>query len=142
MASVKVRVNVKELQGAVLTIGKRAKNFDHSLITMLLLEHVEDNFDSEGAKGDGGKWQPLSASTIKRHPRRSSGQLLFDTSLLSKWQSRTMKRGGTSIVWSPASYATFHTTGTKFMPKRNPFEINLKSFMAEAERLISLEIGQ
>ncbi len=134
MGRVHVKVDARELGGKVIRLGARAKNFDHKLLTALLLEAVEDNFDSEGSKGDDGKWKPHSPNT-----KRAGGQLLFDTSLLSKWQSRTRAVKG-SIVWSPASYAKFHVTGTKSMPKRDPFAIDMKTFMDEAEQLIALEI--
>lgn len=131
--------DTSDVERGLLRIGHRAKNFDNSLLTALLLEYVEDNFDSEGAKGDGGKWHPLEATTIERHPRRATGQILFDTGVLANFQSAT--EGETSIVWSPASYVKYHVTGTENMEKRNPFAINMRGFMDEAERLIALELS-
>lgn len=140
MVAPAVTFDLKQLEGQLLRISRRAKNFDNSILTALLLEHVEDNFDSQGAKGDQGKWAPLAATTIERHPNRSSGSLLFDTGLLANWQTAT--QGDTSIVWSPAPYAKFHVTGTENMPVRNPFAIGVNRFMDQAERLVALEIGR
>ena len=121
-------------------IGRRAKNFDNTLLTTLLLEHVEEVFETEGRAGTDGPWKPLAASTIKRHPNRGSGAILFNTGLLSNWQSATQQ--DTSIVWSPAPYAKFPAAGTKHMPKRNPFAVVESKFMDQAERMMSLEIGR
>lgn len=133
-----IRFDTKDVRNKLLRLGRRGKNFDNRLITALLLEFVEDNFDSEGSKGTAGKWSPLKASTIERHPNRSSGALLFNTGLLANFQSVT--QDATSIVWSPAPYAKFHVTGTEHMAKRNPFAINRKAFRDEAARLIVLEV--
>lgn len=135
-----VTFDVSEVQDQLERIGRRAKNFDNKLLTTLLLEHVEEVFETEGRAGADGPWQPLAASTIKRHPDRSSGALLFNLGELSNWQSATQR--DTSIVWSPAPYAKFHATGTKHMPKRNPFAVVEERFMDQAERMMSLEIGR
>ena len=106
---------------------------------MLLLENVEDVFESEGADGADGRWDKLMASTIIRHPNRSSGQLLFDTGVFANFQSAT--EGDTSIVWSPANYAVNHAKGTRNMAKRNPFAIDEREFMRQAEYIVVTEIG-
>ncbi len=139
MAKAEVEFDFGKVRGAVLRIGKRAQNFDNSILTALLLEAVDDNFDSEGRKGADGQWAPLSPVTLGLRPRRIGGHILLDTGLLSNFQSAT--KGETSVVWSPASYTKRHMKGRPNMPKRNPFAINRSVFMQQAERLIALELS-
>ncbi len=131
--------DVSELEHQFDRLGRRARDFDNNLLTMLLLEHVEEVFDSQGASGQDGSWDALLPSTIARHPNRASGQLLFDTGVLSNFQSAT--RGDLSIVWSPANYAVNFATGTRNMVKRNPFAVNQKDYFEQAEHLLVTEIG-
>lgn len=140
MPTAGVTFDMSEVEAQLDRVGRRAKNFDNALLTTLLLEHVEEVFESEGRAGADGPWQPLSPDTIERHPSRSSGALLFNTGVFSNWQSAT--QGETSIVWSPAPYAKYHVTGTENMPKRNPFAVIESKFMDQAERIMSLEIGR
>ncbi len=137
-----VNFDTSEVEAVFKNLGVRAKNFDQSLLTQLLLEHVEEVFDSEGTKGRDGKWEPLKASTIERNPSRASGALLFDTGLLANFQTTT--RSSQSIVWSPASYIQAHVEGVpdNNLPARNPFAIKMDEFMFEAERLIAVQIAK
>lgn len=131
--------DASELQKQFIRLGRRARDFDHSLITALLLEFVEEVFDTQGVGGQDGKWDDFEPSTLKRHPKRSGGQLLLDTGILANFQSATAAQ--TSIVFTPANYGIRHVEGTKNMAKRNPFAIKEKEFMQEAETIIALEIG-
>lgn len=133
-----VRFDPRNVQVKLEHLGQRAVGFDQSLLTHLLLSHVEEVFDSQGAKGIDGRWERLAKSTLIRHPRRRGGKVLHDTMVLGNFQTATM--GDTSVVWSPATYAIHHVHGTQHMSARNPFAINMHGFLREAEQMVIEEI--
>lgn len=139
-SGVTIKFDATKVEAKFKRFGQRARDLDNSLITALLLEFVEDVFDSQGVAGADGKWDAFQPSTLKRHPNRAGEQLLFNTGVLANFQSAT--KGDTSIVSSPPRYAKYFATGTKHMAKRNPFAVKKKKFMQEAETIIVLEIAR
>jgi hypothetical protein len=78
---------------------------------------MDDVIDSEGAESESGQWQPFNPNTFKRHPNRIGGKLLQSTGVLANIQTRVRPRE--AEAYSPAPYAGYHVSGTKYMPKRD-----------------------
>lgn len=112
--SVKLDSNMK---GIVYKFKSRNAGLSRLMpsVAKALSTGVSDVF---GAEGPG--WEPLAPSTIKQR-RGTSHKILQDNGDFA----RTIGTGS-GADWAQAfgavSYAQFHATGTKHMPKRNPFD--------------------
>ena len=117
------RVDMSDLLDEIEDMGRSAETFPMSLIAMRLVDAVEE----EIASGGRGGWDPLSDSTLRRHPGRSNSRILRDSGRLSAIV------GDDGPDWadagSPVGYATFHLEGTRHMPKRDFLDIDLDAEM-------------
>lgn len=117
-----VRVDAGDLAGVIYRMGDEARAALRDIgpaVADALVVGVADVYE---AAGPG--WAPLAPATQEaRRKGRGSGsnKILRDTGVMAD----TSSGFGPDWVeaWSPASYADFHATGTRFMPKRNPFDL-------------------
>lgn len=85
-------------------------------VAEMLVGAVSDVFDAEGPG-----WEPLAEATLKKR-RGSSHKILQDSGASA---ALIDGRWGDTYAEAAAgtSYLIFHVHGTKFMPKRNPFDL-------------------
>jgi phage gpG-like protein len=124
-----VRVDTSEIAGTIYRLQAKGKALS-GLMPAFAEELVGAVSDVYEAEGPG--WEPLAESTLARR-RGSVAKILQDTGVMA--QSTAPGYGGDwAEAYAGAAYADFHATGTKFMPKRNPFDLG----PFEAEVLESL----
>ena len=145
MASVDVQFDMTEVNAILKKMGSRPRQIPMSLLGEGLVEAIDDLIESEG----DGQWDPLSATTLKLHPRRQGGKLLQDTGLLSNIQQ--MRTGADFVeVGSPAPYAFFHVSGAQQdniyltfapheLPKRDFLAIDIQKVLEETGELVIQE---
>lgn len=113
-----IRVDTQELAGAVYKLQAKAKALSGLMpaFAEALVAAVSDVYEAEGPGWDG-----LEPATKARR-RGSSYKILQDTGIMVDSTSP-----GYGADWAEAfagaSYADFHATGTRRMPKRNPFDL-------------------
>lgn len=117
---------IEDLQG----YEDRLKNLPLDLYGMMMISKVDEMFQSEGASGTDGPWEPLSPSTIKRHPRRAGGMLLQDTGAMAA-SNFTSERGFDLTLYNTSGQSRWHLGGTEHMPKRDFFAINFAELLDE-----------
>jgi phage gpG-like protein len=124
-----VRVDTSEIAGTLYQLQAKGKALS-GLMPAFAEELVSAVSDVYEAEGPG--WEPLAESTLARR-RGSIAKILQDTGVMA--QSTAPGYGGDwAEAYAGASYADFHATGTRYMPKRNPFDLG----PFEAEVLESL----
>jgi phage gpG-like protein len=104
-------------------MGHDIETFPMELLAEGLIGAVDDLINSEG----NHEWEPLSPNTLKRRPRRRGGQLLLDRGLLANIQPAHGPDWAEAA--SPAPYAGWHITGTKYLPARDWTAIDLDAVM-------------
>lgn len=115
---------------------KRERSIPMDHFATYLMSAVDDVIQSEGKAGSDGAWAPFSPRTFKIHPRRIGGKLLQDTGALANVQVIDVQAQSVTVASIPF-YAKFHQTGTKWMPKRDPFAVNFPKLLEEiAEDLL------
>lgn len=122
MPAIDVEFDVSDVLRATNRYGARNKNLPMDQLGQLLSSEADDVFQSQGASGSKGAWQPMSPNTVKRHPRRAGGMLLQDTGRTANIQIGSFDQNSVT-VFSPTSQATFHLSGTEFMPERDFFAL-------------------
>jgi phage gpG-like protein len=110
---VDVDVDVSQLIKIIDGYASRAKSTPMSTVGVALSNAIDDEIESEGR----GSWPGLAPSTLKRHPKRAGGQLLQDIGLLANIQQS--EGPDWAEAKSPAPYAGYHVTGTRYMEPRN-----------------------
>jgi phage gpG-like protein len=118
MAGEIVRVDTSEIAGTIYRLQAKGKALS-GLMPAFAEELVSAVSDVYEAEGPG--WEPLKPETIKRR-RGTIAKILQDTGIMA--QSTAPGYGGDwAEAFAGAAYADFHATGTRFMPKRNPFDL-------------------
>jgi phage gpG-like protein len=113
-----VRVDTGELEGVLYEYRGRARNLRRVMpvVADALVSAVSDVFEAEGPD-----WEPLAESTLRQR-RGTSSKILQDTGLFA--ESVTPECGADfAEARAGVAYGEFHATGTKHMPKRNPFDL-------------------
>ena len=120
-----VSVSVEEVVREIEAIDRQVRNAAPAMSTManMLVAAVDDEIQTKGR----GRWPAFAESTLKRG--RAGGMLLQNTGLLANIQPDSGP--DFAEAWSPAPYTKRHVTGTKHMPKRNPFDIELDKVLEE-----------
>jgi hypothetical protein len=128
--TVNVTVDVDELEAIIKIIDSRSNTVPVSTIAEQMLADIDDLIQSEG----GGSWEDFAPATLLRHPRRIGGKLLQDTLELGtiQYEAGLGTFGDYIEVFSPAPYAKYHRTGTKYMPKRDFLDIDMDKSLEEA----------
>ncbi len=132
-----VRVDESELISAIYQLKARGRNVRGVLPVLgdALVSAVNDVFDAEGPD-----WEPLSEVTVRQR-RGTSEKILQDTGMFA--QSLEMATGADWVeARSGVAYGEFHATGTKHMPKRNPFELGPfeADFLEDAADVVAAEV--
>jgi hypothetical protein len=125
MESAFVTVDVRGITGALDEYDKRVSSIRTDFLAEGLSGAVDDVIQSEGF----GNWPALSATTVMRHPERAGGKLLQDKGQLASIQTRHGYNW--AEAWSPAPYAGYHITGTKFMDARDWTDIKLGELLED-----------
>ena len=120
-----VDVDLSDIQTIFHGIERRVRTFPMSILAEGLSNAIEEEIESEGQ----GSWERLSPNTLKRRPRRVGGKLLQDRGLLANIQSAEGPDWAEAA--SPAPYAGFHVTGTKWMPPRDWTDVNMDSVLEQ-----------
>lgn len=136
----RVDLDGTELQRVIDEIGARGSSLSRCMpaIAEMLRSGVMDVYDAEGPG-----WQDLADST-KQARRGASYKILQDSGVMA---------GSTSTSYGPdwaeadsggAAYAEFHATGTRFMPRRDPFDLGpfLDGILDEVADLVLTEVTQ
>lgn len=138
MAAFEVEFDVSALLRVERKFITRNKNLPMDLLGQLLVSEVDDVFQTEGAAGADGAWQPMSPATVERNPRRSGGQLLQATGATANIQVGNTSENSVTI-FSPTSQAKFHLSGTEFMPKRDFFALRFDDVLEAMGDLVLQE---
>lgn len=138
-ALVSVRFDVEPLVQQLERMGANAYTLPMDAFAQLVLNDIEEMFETQGAAGTDGEWDPLTAATLKRHPRRIGGMLLQDTGATANMQIRDVHEMGFTY-FSPTSYSKFHITGTEHMVKRDFFALNFSDLFDRMGELALEEI--
>lgn len=135
-----VEVDVRDLLRSLDDYEARVKNLPMDVYAMLLVSKVDEMFQTEGASGTDGPWQPLSASTLRRHPRRRGGQLLQDSGATAA-SVGAEEQGHVISLYAGTAQTRFHIQGTEFMPRRDFFALNFPLVLEELASLVAQELG-
>lgn len=119
-----VKINLGNVQKKLEELGK----LDNLRKPLTQSEtYLEGSIGKRFRAGGGsmGRWSPLKASTIARHPRRAGGKPLSDTgklkmSVTSGHAKQLTKRQLRYKIGSGVKYANVHNFGYKQIPAR-PF---------------------
>jgi phage gpG-like protein len=116
-----VRVDTSEIAGTIYRLQAKGKALS-GLMPAFAEELVSAVSDVYEAEGPG--WYGLAESTMysMRKSRRTSYKILQDTGAMAGHTSPGYG-GDWAEAYAPESYADFHATGTRFMRKRNPFDL-------------------
>lgn len=130
MAEIEIKVDTSSLGKALRRYEDRTKQPPMPALANLLINEVDEVFQTQGAAGTDGEWDSLKDSTLKRNPRRVGGQILQATGATAAIQVQELTAFSV-VVESPTSYAGYHVTGTKFMKKRDFFAIKFSHVLDE-----------
>lgn len=117
---IEVRFDMTDLKRALLRYENKTKNLPMDLMGQLLVNESDKLFETQGAAGSDGVWDPLMSSTIARNPRRSGGSILQATGATANIQVNEVSEFSVEIA-SPTGYSGFHIDGTENMVKRDFF---------------------
>jgi phage gpG-like protein len=112
------RIDGREILVELDKLERRARSLSRVMpvTAEALVAAVSDVYEAEGPG-----WEPLAASTLKQR-RGSSAKILQDTGVMAA--STTPSHGNDwAVATAGEPYAEFHATGTRHMPKRNPFDL-------------------
>lgn len=123
-----VRFDMSGLNQALHRYENKTKNLPMDLLGQLLVNEADEMFETQGASGADGVWQPMSPTTIARNPRRAGGQLLQATGATANIQVDEVSGFSVQIV-SPTGYSGFHIDGTENMPQRDFFAFRFSSVL-------------
>ena len=139
MPEVTARFDMTEVVQELDRLLRRAYNSRdiNMQVATIMQRMVDDKFEEEGPG-----WQPLSAATLDRRRGGGAGaRILQDTGVLAN--GIAVGAGDDfAEVFTNTQYAKFHVEGTRFMPKRDFFDIDLDAAMADASELILEDIGR
>ncbi len=138
MAAIDVEFDVSELQRALRRYQTRNRNLPMDAFANLLINEVEDVFETKGGSGTAGSWEPFRPSTLERHPRRVGGMILQDTGATANIQVMRVEPQAVEIG-SPTVQAPFFLSGTRNMVKRDFFALNFPKVLAELGDLVLQE---
>lgn len=137
METIGAKVDVVDFRRVLHRFEERNKNLPMTQLAEAFVGAVDDMFESEGASGTEGKWQPMAQATVDRHPRRAGGRLLQDTGATANIQikgpkggSQGTKASGFTLV-SPTAYSRYLVDGTEHMPARDFFALRFNDVMDE-----------
>ncbi len=121
MVAVRITTNTKSFQNRMGQRFRRLKRTDifHKKVVIGWFAWVQENFNVEGAKAEGSKWQALASSTVRRRRTgrgRGNPMILQDSGdLRKKWDLISNKSFGR--LKSKVSYSGDHQNGIG-VPKR------------------------
>jgi len=128
MAGVEVKFETVKLSRILHRYKARNKNLPMDLVGQLIVNDVEEAFETQGGSTTDGGWDPLADSTIMRTPARAGGRILQRSGAMAAIQV-TKVSGFRVTVASPVEYSKFHLEGTKHMPKRDFFALNFPNLL-------------
>lgn len=135
-----VEFDTSDLRTKIRSYENRLKNLPMEVYSALLLGYVDEMFETQGASGVDGPWEPLKESTLKRHPRRRGGQILQDTGATAGEQDQRIV--GQQITMRPTTaYGGWHIEGTTKMVRRDYYAINFPKFLSELDELVLVDLG-
>ena len=137
MPEVNVEFDVTDVLRAVNRLGTQSKNIPMDVLGQLLVSEADDVFQSQGATGSDGQWEPMSPATVKRWPRRAGGMLLQATGATAALQVEVA--GDSVTVFSPTAQAKHHISGTENMPKRDFFALRFDAVLEALGDLVLQE---
>lgn len=126
-----VTIGFKELGDLVDGAADRMKNLSPAVaerVREATQAIVRENFETEGA-ASGHPWPPLKASTVLDRRRKGfpprpilvrTGRLKRSATLPGS-ESVFRSTNDSVTVGTSVSYARFHRTGTRHLPRRDPF---------------------
>ena len=130
-----------DLPEVILSLQGKTKRLNAMLpqIAEAVVAAVSDVYDAEGPD-----WEPLAPSTQQAR-RGDSYKILQDTGIMAGSTSPGWGTGFSESyaeAYAGVSYAQFHATGTRHMPKRNPFELGPfeQDVLADVAELVAQEI--
>ena len=115
-----VHFDMSGLHRAIRRYETKTKNIPMDLLGTLMVNAADEMFETEGASGSDGVWEPMSPATVVRNPRRAGGQLLQAIGATANIQVDEVS-GFSVTIASEADYSGFHISGTDAMPKRDFF---------------------
>lgn len=125
-----IEFDMAELEGSLKDLGVRARNQRsvNEQIAQIMHALVEEKFEKQGPG-----WKQLSPATIKR--RGGGRRILQDTGHLVT--SITPAAGNDfALVFTNLEYAKFHLDGTRNMPQRDFFDVDMDEVVKQAEDII------
>lgn len=134
-----IELDVSDLIDVIDVYEMRLKNLPMDLYAQMLLSKVDEMFQTQGASGTEGVWQPLSESTLRRHPRRRGGMVLQDTGAMAAGNMAETREFDIQINNAKA-YARWHLGGTDRMVQRDFFAINYAQALDEIGDLVVQEL--
>lgn len=132
--------DVSDLSREVQKATRRLKNLPMDYLGQILIGHVDDMFQSEGAAGTAGAWEPLKQSTIERHPRRAGGMILQDTGATANIQVTESSNFSVTVA-SPTVQAQHHLDGTDSMVARDFFALRFNDVLDDMGRAVLEELA-
>lgn len=134
-----ITFDTADLERVLRRYEMKAKNLPMDLVGQMLVNAAEEMFETEGAAGSKGTWQPLSEQTILRRPNRAGGQLLQDTGQTANIQVIGVS-GHSVAVGSPTAWSGWHLTGTQHMPERDFFAFRFDRLLDDIGDLLLQEV--
>lgn len=141
MAEIDIKVDSGDLGRAIHAMSNRVKNIPMDLLGQMLVNAVDEMFETEGAAGTAGQWKPLRESTIARNPRRAGGQILQATGAMANIQVKEVSEYSVTVE-SPTAYAAWHLSGTKDMVARDFFALQFDKVLGEMGDLVLQEFAR
>jgi phage gpG-like protein len=136
---VDIRLDVDELVARLNRMEAASMNLPMDAFATITLGYVEEMFQTQGAVGTQGEWDPLLLSTLQRHPRRVGGMILQDTGAMANVQVMDVQEQS-FVVKSPKDYARWHIRGTRHMARRDFFALNFTDLLNEMSDFVFEEI--
>jgi len=141
MPSVEVTVDTSDLEAELQRrFGDKVKNLPMHTYSGLLIGAVDEMFETSGAAGSEGEWEPLSMATLQRRPNRAGGQLLIDSGAMAAVQVFSVDADSVTIG-SQTAYSGFHVDGTQNMARRDFFALNFPKVLDELADMMLQDFG-
>lgn len=133
-----VELDVSDLLEELDGYEEVLKNLPMEVYGMMLVSKVDEMFQTQGGAGTDGVWEPLRASTLRRHPRRKGGQILQDTGATAAG-IYAEEVGFTMQLMASTKQSRYLLSGTENMVKRDFFALNFSKVLEELGEMVVQE---
>jgi len=134
-----VRVDADSLIARINSLDQNVSSLPMDLFGQLIVNEVDEAFQSQGASTERGRWEPFNPRTLKRHPRRIGGMLLQDTGATANVQVMEVTADSVTVR-SVTKQSRWHIEGTEHMPRRDFFALRFDRLLEELGEMVLEEI--